>query len=537
MAQYKNALVDIPEDKGIHIKSAGLKKEKYVYKYTRYFRNKDKKPRNEAKAIGKLDTVTGKMCPNGNYFEIYKIDVTAPDITVWDYGYTYLVLKVCRDIGLYDCLIQALDSEERALEIIAMAAYIIREGNVMDAIDDWRQRNYFPEFDRSLTSQTCSRAFASVTDSQQFEFFKLWVLKAFQGGSVFYDVTSISSYSQQMTDVERGYNRDGENLCQFNLGMFCDEISKTPLYYCRYNGSITDRTNLSYVLANARDIGIERVKMVLDGGFWSEECIKSLNKCCSAFTVGMPVYLKESEKILAEYSAGIEIYANELTYRHIYCTQVNIEIYGVAGRVLLFYDSLNHLKLCDELSDYIDKLNSELAELKRYPKSKLSRYSPYFTIAKHENDSGFDYAVDIDKVEMLRKTKGFFLLFSTDMDSSPSDILYYYRAKDADEKIFSQIKVDLDSNRIRTHNENTTDGKTFVIFIACIIRYYMLNKLSEYLNENSTSLKRVLNQLSNITVISNSNGIRFTKALTKVQKLILSFFNAFDDILLSLSTA
>jgi transposase len=39
-------------------------------------------------------------------------------------------------------------------------------------------------------------------------------------------VTSISSYVQEMPSVERGYNRDGDDLSQFNIGMFCDELTK-----------------------------------------------------------------------------------------------------------------------------------------------------------------------------------------------------------------------------------------------------------------------------------------------------------------------
>jgi transposase len=321
----------------------------------------------------------------------------------------------------------------------------------MDAIDDWQSRNYFPGFSHILTSQTCSKAFASITLPQQYEFFKKWVKKAFSGGKVFYDVTSISSYARGMPDIERGYNRDGDNLCQFNIGMFCDETAKTPLYYNRYNGSITDKTNLKYVLANAKTLGIKHVKLILDGGFWKEDCIKGLDEFCDAFTVGMPTSLKESEKILAANRNDIESYANELTYYHVYWAQVETEIYGVPGRVLVFYDSWNHIKLCEEMSEHIETLKSELAGLKRYPKSKLSRYEQYFTITKHDHGSGFDYAIDFEKVEKLRKNKRFFLLFSTDMDSGPSDILYYYRAKDADEKLFSQIKVDMDGNRIRTH--------------------------------------------------------------------------------------
>ena len=112
------------------------------------------------------------------------------------------------------------------------------------------------------------------------------------------------------------------------------------------------------------------------------------------------------------------------------------------------------------------------------------------------------------------------------MDGSPEDTLYHYRAKDVIEKLFDQIKCDMDGNRVRTHNEQTTDGKVFVTFIACVIRSYLLGKLSHYLTDNSTSMKKVFSQLSNITVVSGTNGLRFTKALSKKQKQILKPFEA-----------
>jgi transposase len=337
-----------------------------------------------------------------------------------------------------------------------------------------------------------------------------------------------------MSSVERGYNRDGEDLPQFNLGMFCGEASKTPLYYNRYNGSLTDRTNLSYVLANARAVGISRVKMVLDGGFGDENCFASLRDLCSSFIVGLPPNLQESQSILETYGDGIANYENELRVPHTYCVPVATVIRGVPGKALLYFDAQNHLHLCNELSERINRLGAELAALKRYPKSKLKQYEPYFVITKHENDSVFDYYVDVKKVNNIRKRKGYFMIFSTDMDSTPEDTLYHYRAKDAVEKLFDQIKCDMDGNRIRTHNEQTTDGKVFVTFIACIVRTYLLNKLTQYLADTSTSLKKALNQLSNITIISGSEGFRFTKALTKKQKLLLKAFAADKVILDSL---
>jgi len=530
MATYNKTLVDVPQDDGVHTKKAGAKNERYVYKYVKYFRNAEGKPRNKAKAIGKLDESSGKMFPNGNYFEMYNIDPNMSEINIWDYGYSYIVLKSCRDMRLFDCLDAAFGN--KAMEILVMAAYIIREGGAMDGIDDWQQRNYFPKFNRLLTSQTTSRTFTSFTADQMHTFFTKWVKTAKSNDTVCYDVTSVSSYSQQMSSVERGYNRDGESLAQFNLGLFCDEKTKVPLYYNRYNGSLTDKTNLVYVLDNAKSVGITSVKMTLDGGFWGKQCFVALNELCAAFTVGMPASLSESKAILEDHAHAIENYANRLDMPHTYCTTVETEIWGIPGKALLFFDAMSRVQLCEELSELINRLKAELAELKRYPKNKLKRYEPYFIVKKR--GGGFDYAIDTHKVDKLMKRKGLFLIFTTDCEATPEDVLFHYRAKDIAEKMFDQIKCDMDGNRVRTHNEHTTDGKVFVTFIACIIRSYLLGKLKQYLKDNSTSLKKTLNQLSNISIISGQFGLRFTKALTKKHKQILKSFNAQTDILSSL---
>lgn len=528
MSRAQKQLVAVPDDIGIVAKSAGARGEKYVYKQARYFRNTEGKPRNSAVIIGKLEPESGKMYPNDNYFELYNVNPQFACVVVKDYGYTYLVLKCARDIGLYQCLESSFG--ENAMDILVMAAYIIRMGNAMDGIDDWQVRNYFPDYGRTLNSQLTSRIFSMLPFEKRNAFFKSWVKQSLTNGTVCYDVTSISSYSQEMVSVERGYNRDGDDLSQFNLGMFCDEITKTPLYYNRYSGSLTDRTNLSCVLANAKSVGIKSVKMVLDCGFWSEEALANLNELCEAFSVGMPAYLKESEAAIAELGQNIAQYSNELSNHRTYCVAKEATSYGISGRILVYFDAQNQVTQCKDLSELIERLKGELSKLKRCPKSKLNRYKPYFKLTKHEKGAGFDYEVDVEKVDALRKNKGFFLIFSTDKTGSPDDILVYYRAKDADEKIFAQIKVDMDGNRVRTHNEQTTDGKTFVTFIACVLRSYMLHTLAEYLSANSTSMKKVYSQLSNIVTISvNGEPMRLVQTLTKKQKDILTTFDAFVD--------
>ena len=113
MIVHSRSLVDIPNDEGVHVKTAGARGEKYVYKHVKYFRNAEGKPRNMSKSIGKFDEATGKMHPNSNYFELYHIDPSMPDISVWDYGFSYLAVKVCRDMGLLECLNRAFGERAR----------------------------------------------------------------------------------------------------------------------------------------------------------------------------------------------------------------------------------------------------------------------------------------------------------------------------------------------------------------------------------------------------------------------------------------
>lgn len=533
MFKAKYPLVDIPVGNGVHTKVAGNKREKYVYKYTSYFRNAEGKPRNTAVLIGKVDTENGKMRPNSNYYEIFNITPEMPDVSVWDYGYSYLAQKCFNDIGLLNCLKDVFGS--RAMDIMATASYVVKEGSAMNSIDDWLERTLIPGYSKTLSSQSTSSLFESISASEVHEFIKKWVSIAKTGDNVCYDVTSVSSYSRTMSDVECGYNRDGENLPQFNLGIFCDEGNKLPLYYCRYNGSLTDKSNLPHVLENAGAVGLKDIKFVLDCGFISEECIHKLKTHSKAFTIGIPSHLDTVRKMIEEYSKSIEKYSNKLLDNDIYCVEEQSELYGVSGRLMLFYDPMSHAHLCNEISERIRLLGDELKNLKRYPENKLKRYLPYFKITRHADDNDFDFAVDTEKIDRLCQQKGFFLIFTTDKDASHDDVLYHYRAKDAAEKLFDQLKVDMEGARIRTHNEETTNGKIFVLFVALIIRTYMLCKLKKQA-QNPASLKKVINKLTNITLIVSGGKARFTKSLTKEQKLILSAFSAKEDILKSVET-
>jgi transposase len=53
-----------------------------------------------------------------------------------------------------------------------------------------------------------------------------------------YDSTSISSYSQALRQVKRGFNKEHDPLEQINLALLFGEQSSLPFYYRKLPGNI-----------------------------------------------------------------------------------------------------------------------------------------------------------------------------------------------------------------------------------------------------------------------------------------------------------
>ncbi|MDR1992263.1 MAG: hypothetical protein LBQ98_02005 [Nitrososphaerota archaeon] len=55
-------------------------------------------------------------------------------------------------------------------------------------------------------------------------------------------------------------------------------------------------------------------------------------------------------------------------YPNLYNLSIDTTVHGVKSRTLLFYDALNHVKLCRDLPTHIEALKVELTGLKRIRK-------------------------------------------------------------------------------------------------------------------------------------------------------------------------
>ena len=517
----KSNPVPMPTDK-VSLKK--VNRTEYVYYSVRSYRNDKGKPTSDEVSIGKKDQETGMLIPNRRYFELYQEDNvegyekkdSLVVTKVGSFGTVYTLMNIAEAIGLQKVLEKCFPMTW--CNILYAAFYMICYGNVMMYIEDW-----FDETDQLLVDriddQQCSRMFASITFGERIDFFKTWVKFRTENEYIVYDVTSVSTYSSGIDIAEWGYNRDDENLMQVNLGMFYGTESRLPVYYEMYNGSITDKSHFSFMMNGAKKVGIENVKFVLDRGFVSEANLTSMNDEGHIFVTALAANLLETKRLIDDCAVTIRKTANRITEYDVYAVSVDTNLYGIQMKAHIYYDLEKHLLDEKEIYSRIERLQTDLSNLKRNG-GITKKYTDYFIIDKKSKE-GIEFTLDTDKIDILLNRSGFYILISNDLSLSNNEVLRIYKDKDTIEKSFNQLKNKLDFKRLRTHVNATTDGKVFVGFIALILRAHLLGKIKGAKSTKQLTLEKVILELKKIQVVTYEDSSRALMPLTKTHKIIL----------------
>lgn len=222
MALDKTVQVELPEHGIAYKKISG---KTYVYYVTATYRNEKGQPTCDRSSIGRLDEETGKLIPNRNYYEIYLKKPMPATKAVKAHGVSDVFEKVSKKLGVTKSVVRYFPENSR--EMLTAAQYMLSEGNVMYYIDDYTETHKTAE-NGNLNDKKCSEMFESLREEDMQLFFRDWMRHKKQTEYLAYDVTSISSYSENIRELEWGYNRDKEKLPQINMGMYYGEESGLP---------------------------------------------------------------------------------------------------------------------------------------------------------------------------------------------------------------------------------------------------------------------------------------------------------------------
>lgn len=503
----------------------------YIYYTVRAYRNANGKPTSDEVAIGKLDDLTGKLIPNKRYYEIFNKEmdnkISNPVTQIKEPGCVYVFDKIAEEINLKSLLQEAFPDDW--VDILLCAFYMVCEGNVMMYYEDWCEK--IPQaINSSLTSQKISKLFARMSETQRLSFLKKWMAQCLESEYIAYDVSSISTYSENITIAEWGYNRDGDNLAQVNFAMFFGETSRIPVFYNVYNGSIADKSHLIFASKHTKELGMNNVRYVMDRGFVTEDNLRYLNENNIVFITGFPSSRNVYKKWIEHAMPTIKSANNRIQEHEIYGITFPYNLYDCDISVHVYF---NPDKCADEqkqLFGRIQNLEKELADLSG--KKRITRkYTDYFLV-KAGNDIEVVYEKDIAKIDEKLKFAGYFVLISSGKSDTATKVLDIYRNRDLVEKAFNNLKNDLDFRRLKTHYNDTTDGKLFVGFIALIIRVLLQTKLKNNEQTKSLSFAKLLLCLKGIRQIIYDNGASNLMPLTSLQKNVLAALGmSCDDLI------
>jgi transposase len=503
----------------------------YVYESSGYWDKEKQQARNRRTCIGKLDPITGEIIPSK---KSVIVEATlpkpgpVPTLTCNRsfYGATYLFDAIGEKLGITDDLKRCFPDSYK--QILSIAYYLVMEDrNPLSRFPKWAATHMHP-FTHDIPSQRSSELFASVTEDAKQNFFLLQGQRRLEEEFLAYDTTSISSYSRSLKQVKYGLNKDHDPLPQINLALLFGETSRLPVYYRKLAGNISDVKTVQNMLADIDFLKLDKVKLVMDRGFYSEDNINALYEKHYKFLIGVKASLKFVKKKLDEVRSSMVSRAHFSSNHGLYFESFLMdwdyrETKKRSGETIkdtrriylhLYY---NDQKATDDkiaFNKLLDILEEELLSGKRNPDHE-KQYSKYYEV-KETPVRSISLIPKQDAIDEAEKNYGYFTLISNGV-KDPLDALEIYRSKDMIEKAFGNLKERLNMRRTSVSSEENLEGKLFVQFVALIYLSYIKKEMSEKDLFKNYTMQELLDELDIIECFEQPGRKRRLGEMTKKQ--------------------
>ena len=300
----------------------------YAYESTSWWDKEKKQSRSKRTLIGRLDEETGEIVPTDGRMKGEKVPKPpvkariAPKYIRLFYGATYLFDSIGDKLGVTEDLRQCFPDMYK--QILSLVYYLVLEDkNPLYRFEKWGLIHKHP-YGEDIPSQRSSEIFSSIGEDAMQQFFRLQGRRREEHEYWAYDITTISSYSECLRQVQYGHSKDNDGLPQLKLALVFGEQSNLPFYYRKLAGNIPDLMTVRTLLSDLENLGLKKVKLVMDRGFYKEENINGLLKDHLKFLVAVKMSLKyvraELDKVYDEfltfeyYNEDYELYSTTVPY-------------------------------------------------------------------------------------------------------------------------------------------------------------------------------------------------------------------------------
>jgi transposase len=487
----------------------------YAYEAENYWDPEKKQSRQKRRYLGVWDESTGQILPKTSERDVK---------TTKSFGPAYLLNTMSDEIQLKKKLNNSFGKDGDLILALAMSKLLHQTSlkNLHHIMED----SFLPEIyslKESFSSQWLSDFLTRLSsqDAALTSFYNSLI--AGESDTLIYDITSFSSASRNIDWLEWGYNRDGLDLPQVNLGLVLSLNRHLPLYFKLFPGSINDVVTLKNLVAETKAFGIEKSLFILDRGFYSENNIKELSSEKIDFILPLPFSVNLGKGLISETNRDIENPANARRFGGdiFYVLESDVQIGGVQAYGYVLYnkkrEGLETNSFYNRLIDIECALNGK--EFKN-PVDQFKRTAGNF-------ERYFECNVDGKKITLRRRVNAIsqatnrfgktILLSSAKRDWD--EVLSLYRERDEVEKKFDELKNELEAMPLRVHKIETLQGLLFIFFISLILRAMLLRRAREAELLDKKSIEDILMELSKLRAVKVGGKWRLTE-VSKKQRTI-----------------
>lgn len=513
----------------------------YLYHQIRSYRDKNGKPQNERKCVGKIDPLSGALVFHKWFLDQMKTagtplpeDKNAPKFSINDiknsrtaeFGLLDVLRQNAERLGLTEVLRKS--NLKYADELFMLASHLVASGEPFIHTQEWLKNSDVTEPIGSLSSQQISRILADISQDDRDNFFREWANLRSEREFLALDITSTSSYSTLIEDVEWGYNRDGESLPQVNLCLLMGESSRLPVYQTTYAGSLKDVSTLKTTLAKFDAItDCKPIMTVMDKGFYSKKNIDALLAENKQFIIAVPFTAAFAKELIVQNSATIEDVNNAMMLanttlravtRHEKWGKFKVSMHVYYNPVKAVIDGEKIVAKVTQM-----RMAAELDPEKYLVNKEYLRYLLFTRTA-----SGYSVEVNRQMVAEAKKHAGWLVIISNHIYDA-TEALRIYRDKDVVEKGFLKLKQSIDLGRLRVHSDEAMQNKLFVGFIALILMSHIHTVMCNHNLYKSSTMKQLLRILAKRRV-HIIGGSRIVTNATKEQRQIYTAFGLISDV-------
>lgn len=418
------------------------------------------------------------------------------DATCKRTGLTDILQHVGKAAGIDAAVMRSL-KETDALMALSVARYLVAtNGATLPEIEEWQLRHTLPYHD-GITEENYHSLFVNLGHDEaarQSLFFHL--SKNIASDGIFYDSTTVSTYSENLTEARYGFNKDHDGLPTFKILTFFSRKERRPLAFSLQPGNIPDQISLSNAVKELDFLHIDRYIVVTDNGFCSENSLTAYVRSNTKYLTLIaqdrqwirPLVknaLPELETFTTLNMQDVDIHQYATSVFHEFTwsrkrgrgDKVKGDVESIKRRVYVhvFRSDSRTRNASDAFRDELLRLKKRIESGEELTQADEKRRDTFFNVTSVRG--GIRCAFNEESCRRALQAKGIFVLVSNAIKDS-TEALILYRTREWIEEFFRTMKNMTDGAKPRVWSYEGFKGRVTVQFIALCYYSWLYNAIS-----------------------------------------------------------